>query len=131
MRTEQIRQYSAQEDHVYSDQAVREIERQFWTLRDGAWLGKMDDGTIVRLETPHITKQPLPSKTFYVGWHLQLTLTSDTWRTYPPSQQDGPFEAVYAITRRNDTNWNIEVTQGSETNPLNRDDALKVEATDN
>ena len=121
-RAEQIRQYSDREDRVYSAEALQHIQRNFWTLREGAWMGKLEDGSIVRLNSPHATAAPLPSRAFYTGWHLQITITSQDWRTYPPSSIVQPFVAVYAITRHSATNWNIQQTNGPVTTPLSRRD---------
>jgi len=126
-RAEQIRQYSDQEDHRYTVEAVHQIERQFWTLRDHAWIGKLPDGTLVRLDAPHATTAPLPSRDFYTGWHLQLTISSEDWRTYPASEHAEPFEAVYAITRHGPAKWDIDVTSGPTTVPLDREDAIRLE----
>lgn len=127
-RAEQIRQYSNQEDRLYTTQAVHQIQRQFWTLRDHAWIGRLPDGTLIRLDAPHAAAAPLPSRAFYTGWHLQLTISSEDWRTYPPSDHTGPFQAVYAITRHGPTNWTIEVTSGPTTTPLHREDATRLES---
>ncbi len=107
---------------MYTEQALRQIEKTFWTQRDHAWMGKLPDGSIVRLDGPHATAAPLPSRAFYSGWHLQLTITSDDWRTYPASPHDKPFSAVYAITRHGVDSWAIDVTVGPATTPLHRED---------
>jgi hypothetical protein len=130
-RTEQIREYSDKEDRVNSAEAIHQIEHQFWTLRDHAWYGKLPDGAIIRLDTPHATAAPLPSRAFYSGWHLQLTISSDTWRTYPPSTPDHPFRAVYAITRHGPTNWQIDVTAGPTTTRLHREDLPTIDLSAN
>ncbi len=111
---------------MYSGQAVHQIEKTYWTQRDHAWMGKLPDGSIVRLESPHITAAPLPSRAFYTGWHLQLTVTSEDWRTYPPSSHTGEFQAVYAITRHGAENWAIDVTTGPTTTPLQREDVAMI-----
>ncbi len=129
-RTEEIRQISDKEDRAYASQAVLRIQHTYWTVHDGAWLGKLPDGSIVRLDSPHATAAPLPSRAFYSGWHLQLTISSEDWRTYPPASYDHPFEVVYAITRHNASNWNIEVSSGPETSPLRHEDALRLQAAD-
>jgi hypothetical protein len=121
------RQFSAREDRMYSEQAVREVEKTYWTRRDHGWLGKLPDGSIVRLESFHATAAPLPSRAFYSGWHLQLTITSDDWRTYPASSSNSqPFQAVYAITRHGVDNWKIDVTSGPATAPLQREDVALI-----
>jgi hypothetical protein len=127
-RADQIRQYSDQEDRIYTTQAIHQIEHQFWTLRDHIWMGKLPDGTLVRLDSPRAVAAPLPSRAFYSGWHLQLTVSSDDWRTDPPSEHSQPFQAVYAITRRGPTNWDIQVTTGPATTPLHREEILTLEA---
>ena len=127
-RVEQVREFSEREDHLYTQQAVHEVEREYWTLRDGAWLGKTDDGTIVRLEHPKAATAPLPSRAFYSGWHLQLTITSDDWRTYPPSDTSQPFEATYAITRHSSTSWDIDMANGIVTVPLTKDEVKNLES---
>ena len=129
-RTDEIRLISDHEDRVYASQAVQRIEHTYWTIRDGVWLGKLPDGTIVRLDSPHATAAPLPSRAFYSGWHLQLTISSDDWRTYPAASNDQPFEAVYAITRHSSTSWDIRVSGGPVTSPLRREDALRLQAQD-
>jgi hypothetical protein len=129
-RTEQIRQFSDKEDRAYASEAFHHIQRTYWTLRDHAWLGKLPDGTIIRLDGPHATAAPLPSRAFYSGWHLQLTISSEDWRTYPAGSQNGSFEAVYAITRRSATNWDIEVSKGPVTSPLQREDILGLQRED-
>jgi hypothetical protein len=127
-RTKQVKAFSDREDHLYTQQAVHEIEKQYWTLRDGVWLGKTDDGTIVRLEHPKAQTAPLPSRSFYSGWHLQLTITSDDWRTYPPSDTSQPFEATYAVTRHSATNWQIDMGNGIVTVPLKKADIVSYDA---
>ncbi len=126
-RVEQVREFSAKEDRLYSEQALHEILREFWTLRDHAWLGKLPDGTIVRLDTPHATMAPLPSRAFYSGWHLQLTVTSEDWRTYPAAPHEGAYEAVYDITRHNASSWEIDVANGPATAPLHKEDVVAME----
>jgi len=128
---DEIRQYSDQEDRAYTLEAIRQIEHRYWTLHGHAWYGKLADGSIDRLDEPKATAAPLPSRAFYSGWHLQLTISSDDWRTYPPSQYDGAFQAVYAMTRRGPGNWEIDVTSGPATTPLRHGDAERVEAADN
>jgi hypothetical protein len=117
-----VRQFSAREDRLYTEQALQQIGKTYWTPRDHAWLGKLPDGRIVRLENPRDIAAPLPSRAFYSGWHLQLTITSEQWRTYPPSRNAQPFQAVYAITRHGAENWDIDVTGGTATTPLQRED---------
>jgi hypothetical protein len=129
-RADELRQISDKEDRVYAAEALRHIQRTYWTLRGHKWLGKLPDGAIVLLESPHATAAPLPSRAFYSGWHLQLTISSQDWRTYPPSDNSQPFEVVYAITRHTSANWNIEVSNGPETAPLHREDALRLQAED-
>jgi len=126
-RTEAIRQFSAKEDRAYTVEAVHQVQHIYWTLRDHAWLGKLPDGSIVRLNAPEATTAPLPSRAFYSGWHLQLTISSTDWRSDPATPADQPFSVVYAITRRGLNNWNIEVSQGPVTEPLHRDDALRLQ----
>jgi hypothetical protein len=120
------RQFSAREDRMYAEQAVRQIEKTYWTLRDHTWMGRLPDGSVVCLEGPHATAAPLPSRAFYSGWHLQLTITSDDWRTYPASGHTQPFQAVYAITRHGVDNWKIDVTSGPTTAPLQREDVALI-----
>jgi hypothetical protein len=117
-----VRAYSEHEDRVYSEQALHQIEKTYWTQRDGAWMGRLPDGSIIRLNAPHAAAAPLPSRAFYSGWHLQLTITSEDWRTYPASPHSQPFSVVYAITRHNVSNWSIDVTSGPTTAPLRRED---------
>jgi hypothetical protein len=124
---DQIRQQSDREDRMYKAQALQQIEHTYWTLRDHAWFGKLQDGTIVRLDAPHITLAPLPSMAFYSGWHLQMTITSDQWRTYPATSTAQPFQTTYAITRHGATNWNIRVSDGYITSPLHREDAPRLD----
>jgi len=127
-RVQQVKAFSDREDHLYTQQAVHEIEREYWTLRDGAWMGKADDGRIVRLEHPKAATAPLPSRAFYSGWHLQLTIASDDWRTYPPSDNSQPFEATYAITRHSANNWQIDMANGVVTVPLKKEDVVTLDA---
>jgi hypothetical protein len=126
-RTEQIEQLSDRENRVYSSEALMHIRRKYWTYRDHAWLGKLPDGTIVRLESPHATAAPLLSRAFYSGWHLQLTISSEDWRTYPPERHENPFAAVYAITRHSATSWDIRVIDGEITSPLQKEDAARLQ----
>jgi hypothetical protein len=125
-RAEQIKELSDKEDHAYSDQALAQIKRRYWTLYDHAWFGKLPNGAIVRLASPHVTAAPLPSRAFYSGWHLQLTVTSQEWSTDPSAPHRAPFETVYAITRHSATNWDIRVTDGYITAPLHREDAPRL-----
>jgi hypothetical protein len=125
-RAEQIRELSDKEDRAYAAEALGHIQRRYWTLRDHAWYGKLPDGVIVRLDAPHATAAPLPSRAFYTGWHLQLTVSSEDWRTIPPSPHLHPFRAVYAITRHSATAWDIRLTDGTFTAPLQRADAARL-----
>jgi hypothetical protein len=127
-RAEQIRAFSSKEDRVFSADALAHIQRKYWTIRDHAWLGKLPDGTIVQLESPHATAAPLPSRAFYRGWHLQLTISAQDWRTDPPSPHEHPFEVVYAITRQSAAHWDIRVTGGGVTAPLRREDSARLQA---
>lgn len=129
-RADEIRRISDKEDRVYASEAVHRIQRTYWTLRGHTWFGKLPDGSFVRLDSPHATVAPLPSRAFYSGWHLQLTITSQDWRAYPAASHDRPFEVVYAITRHTSTNWNIRITDGPVTAPLRREDLLRLEAED-
>ena len=126
-RANEIRQLSDREDRAYTTEALNQVQRKYWTLRDRAWVGKLPDGTLVRLQSPHAAAAPLPSNAFYSGWHLQLTLSSDDWRTYPAGSHEEPFQAVYAITRHSATTWDIRVTQGPVTAPLQREDAARLQ----
>jgi len=127
-RADEIRDFSNKENRAFTADAISHIQRKYWTLREGAWFGRLPDGTIVRLEAPHATAAPLPSSAFFRGWHLQLTISSEDWRTYPPSDHREPFAAIYAITRHSATNWDIRETNGHVTSPLHREDAARVEA---
>ncbi len=129
-RAAEIRRISDKEDRVYASEALHHIQRTYWTLRGHAWLGKLPDGEIVRLDSPRATAAPLPSRAFYSGWHLQLTISSKDWRSYPAAPHEKPFEAVYAITRHSATSWDIEVSGGTVTSPLDHEDALRLQAGD-
>ncbi|MGA3171368.1 MAG: hypothetical protein ABSE62_10170 [Chthoniobacteraceae bacterium] len=129
-RAEEIRQLSDREDRMYAQQAVAKIRHDYWTLRDHSWLGKLPDGAIISLDSPHAAAAPLMSRDGQRGWHLQLTITSDDCHTYPPSTVTQPFQAVYAITRYSETNWDIEVTDGPVTTPLQRIDALRLQGSE-
>ena len=129
-RTEEIREFSNREDRAYIAAALDHVRRNYWSVRDHSWYGRLPDGTIVRIDAPHVTPAPLPSTTFYRGWHLQLTVSAAAWRTYPPASHKEPFAVVYAITRHNATNWEIRVSQGSVTTPLRREDAAQLPASD-
>jgi len=126
LRTEQIRKISDQENRAYTAEAIIHIRRKYWTLRDNAWFGKLPDGVIVRIGSPRATAAPLPSRAFYSGWHLQLTISSADCRTYPGGPRQDPFNAVYAITRHSTTSWDIRVTDGSVTSPLQREDLARL-----
>jgi len=129
-RAGQIRELSDKEDRAYRTEALNHVQRNYWTLRDHSWLGKLPDGTIVQLNSPHVTPAPLPSSAFYRGWHLQLTISSDDWRTYPPGPHPGAFTVVYAINRGSVTSWNIRVAEGPLTSPLKREDAPRLQGND-
>jgi hypothetical protein len=129
-RADELRQISDKEDRVYASEALHRIQRTYWTLRGHTWFGKLPDGEIIRLDSPHATAAPLPSRAFYSGWHLQLTISSQDWRTYPADPHDRAFEVVYAITRHTFTSWNIRVSGGPLTAPLHREDILRLEAED-
>jgi len=124
----EMRQFSAKEDRTYTAEALEQIKRTYWTMRDHAWMGRMPDGTIVRLDAPHAAAAPLPSRAFYSGWHLQLTITSEDWRTYPAGRHEQPFQVVYAITRRGLANWEIDVSSGPLTAPLHREDVAQLQS---
>ena len=129
-RTEEIREYSNKEDRAYIAEAFNHVEHTYWTLRDHSWFGRLPDGTIVRLQSPRPVTAQLPSSAFYRGWHLQLTLSSDNWRTYPASAHKAPFTVVYAITRHSATSWDIRVSNGSITTPLRREDVVRIQDED-
>ena len=129
-RADEIRRISDQENRVYTAEALSHIRRKYWTPRDNCWLGKLPDGTIVSIQSPHAAAAPLMSRAFYSGWHLQLTVLSADWRTYPPAPHQQPFEVVYAITRHSATSWDIRVTDGALTSPLHREDAARLQAGD-
>ena len=129
-RVDQIRQFTSKQDRAFTAEALGQIQRKYWTLRDRSWFGKLPDGTIVRLQSPHGATAPLSSNAFYRGWHLQLTISSQDWRTYPPAPREEPFEAVYAITRYSATSWDIRVTEGPVTSPLHREDAARLQGGD-
>jgi hypothetical protein len=127
-RAQEIKELSDREDREYTQEALDHVEREYWSLHDHSWLGKTPDGTIIRLDSLQASEAPLPSVAFYAGWHLQLTISSDDWRTYPPSATGtDAFQAVYAITRHSATHWDIRVTRGYLTSPLQPEDARRVE----
>lgn len=126
-RVEEIRQLSNKEDRAYSAEALSHIERKYWSVHEHQWFGKLPDGRIVRLKSPHATAAPLPSSAFYSGWHLQLTLSSDDWRTWPAGPHEEPLMVVYAITRHSATSWDIRVTDGPVTLPLHPEDAARLQ----
>jgi hypothetical protein len=129
-RAEQIREFSNKEDRAYITEAFNHIEHNYWSVRGRSWFGKLPDGTIVRLESPHPTIAPLPSAAFYLGWHLQLTLSADNWSTYPPTPHTRSFAVVYAITRHSATSWDIRVSNGAITAPPHREDAVRLHLAD-
>ena len=130
-RIEQIRQLSNRQDYMFRSAALGQVERKYWTLRGRDWFGKLPDGTLVCLESPDVIPQPLPSRAFYSGWHLQLTVFSANWRADPAAPAATPFEAVYAITRHSATYWDIRVTSGPITAPVKREDAARAGALEN
>jgi hypothetical protein len=125
-RADQIRKLSDHEDRAYTAEAVSHIERKYWTVRGHTWYGKLQDGNILRLQAPRATAAPLPSQAFYSGWHLQLTISAQEWGTLPPSEREGTFEVVYAITRHSATAWDIRVSDGPVTSPLHHEDAGRL-----
>ena len=127
-RAEQIRELSEKQDRAYRAEALNQVLRDYWTLRDGSWYGKLPDGTIVELKSRHATPAVLPLVAPSRGWHLQLTISSDDWRTYPESRHEEHFAVVYAITRQNATSWYIRVIDGRVTSPLQREDVPKLQA---
>jgi hypothetical protein len=126
-RAEEIRELSNKQDRAYINEAYLHVQRSYWTLRNHAWLGKLPDGNIVRLQSPHVTAAPLPGSAFYRGWHLQLTISSEDWRAYPAADHGEPFTVVYAITRHSATSWDIRVSAGTVTAPLRREDAVRLQ----
>ena len=126
-RTKEIERLSDKENRAYRGEALSHIRRNYWTVRDKAWLGKLADGRIVRLEAPHAEVAALPSRAFYSGWHLQVTISSADWRSYPLEPHKEPFTVVYAITRHSTTSWDIRVTEGAVTSPLHKEDAVKLQ----
>jgi hypothetical protein len=127
-RVEEIRQFSSRQDRAFTAEALGHIQRNYWTLRNRAWLGKLEGGGIVELDSPHVAAAPLPSRAFYSGWHLQLTVSSQDWRSYPAAPHEEAFEVTYAITRHSATRWDIRVTSGPVTSPLHREDAPRLQA---
>ena len=125
-RAQDIRQLSEHEDRTYMAQAVDRIRHTYWTTRNNSWFGKLPDGSIVRLDAPRAIPAPLISRIGMRGWQLQLTVTSDIWRTYPDEPHRKPYVTVYAITRYSATAWDIRVTDGGITSPLQHADALAI-----
>jgi hypothetical protein len=125
-RTEQIRELSTRQDRMYTAEAISHVQRNYWTMRDRSWFGKLAEGDIVRLHEPRATTAALPSRAFYRGWHLQLTISSDDWRVDPKAPHEGHFEVVYAITRHSAVSWDIRVIKGPVTAPLHREDAGRM-----
>lgn len=127
-RTEEVKEFSKREDRMFTAQALAQVKRRYWTVDNRAWYGKQGDGTIIRLNDPHVRLEPLPSRAFYRGWHLQMTIESEDWRTYPSGVHGHVFAAVYAMTRHSATAWDIRVTNGLETAPLRHEDGVRVRA---
>jgi len=123
-----MRKFSDHEDRAYAAEALERIRQTFWTPRNQSWFGKSQDGEIIRLDAPRAIPAPLPSRLGIRGWHLQLTVTSDVWRTYPGEPRQEPFVTVYAITRYSATSWDIRVTDGAITAPLQHADAERIRA---
>ena len=126
-RTEEIRIFSDREDRVFRAEALAQIEHRYWTVHDHVWYGRLQDGRIYAVRNPRAIPAPLPSRALYHGWHLQLTIVSDSWRTYPATEVKGGFAAIYEMTRYNATSWDIRVVGALPTAPLRHDDALRVE----
>jgi hypothetical protein len=127
-RTEQIREFSDREDRAYRAEAVAQIEHTYWTIQDHTWYGKAPDGTVIQLNGPLLIPAPLPSSAFYRGWHLQLTLIAEDWRTYPAEKHTKPLTIVYGLTRANAKDWVIRVTDGVITTPVHGPEAAAVRA---
>jgi hypothetical protein len=128
-RTEEIREFSDREDRAFREEALKQVQRQYWTVRGKDWYGRLPDGRIVELVAPKVTPAALPSVAFYRGWHLQLTVASEEWQGYPAGDgkgESGGYAVVYAITRQSAQHWDIRVSDGAVTEPLRREDAARV-----
>jgi hypothetical protein len=113
-RAEDIRKHNAMLDRESRIGAVQEV-RKYWTANGGAWFGKLADGSLVRLETPVVTVDPVKAgNSFCSSWLGEVTITANRWHSIPAAANSKPFVMKYRAVLENAGHYRLIVTMGLE-----------------
>jgi hypothetical protein len=96
-RVNEIRERNEQNDRESRGVAARKV-REKWLVRDGNWYGKLEDGSLVRLDAPNVSATPIEKgRPYCCKWLGEITVTADRWRTEPAMDTPAPFSLTYTV----------------------------------
>jgi len=96
-RVKEIRERNRGTDRESSSQATRKVREQ-WLVQNGSWYGKLDDGSLVRLDSPAVTATAIKKgRPYCCKWLGEISITAERWRTEPSMDTSLPFSLTYTV----------------------------------
>ncbi len=118
-RAAEIRSRNAQNERASLPIAARKA-RENWLVRGNDWFGKMPDGSLVRLESPEVSAEPLKiGRPYCCRWYGEISITADRWQTSPPSETKEPFSTTYRVLVQDAKRIEMATESGPEITPPN------------
>jgi hypothetical protein len=116
-RADAIRTRNAKLDQVSKARVMKEMQKH-WVVRDGAWYGKLADGTLLRLESPKVTIEPVKEgKPFCCNWMGEASIQADHWERLPTRAGAAPFIVNYRALLEGEGHYSITAMAGPEVSP--------------
>ena len=121
-RAEEIRARNAKLDQVSKAQVYKEL-RTHWSVRGGAWFGKLPDGSVLRLDAPTVTVTPITDgKPFCCTWMGEVTLQANHWEHRPAPTPLRPFAMKYLALLETGGHYGVAAADGKEIVPANENE---------
>jgi hypothetical protein len=127
-RVEEIQRDNAALDRRFSIRAAQ-LVRARWLVEGSAWYGKMDDGAVVRLDSPTLEVTPIHvGRPFYTGWAGDVTVSSGIWKSRPETRPRAVFSVRYRATFKDLKTPEIETAEGPKMQRATAADAVNFKA---
>ncbi len=111
-RMDDIKRENDRLDQKFSTRAAQ-LVRARWVVDGSAWYGKMEEGAVVRLESPVVEVKPLHvGRPFYTGWAGEVTVSSATWKSRPETRKRAVFSVKYRAIFKDLKTPEIEIAEG-------------------
>jgi len=102
--------------------AVRKVRDQ-WLVRDGRWYGKLDDGSLVRLDSPELSTTAVKKgRPYCCRWLGEIAISAKSWRTEPAVATDLPFSLTYTVLVQDSKRIEVVEVSGPDVEPPSPDE---------